>query len=146
MLNKCRIVIMNIVVSLILFVLPVIQGATFAFLLPTIAIMNTSFNSCQTYDYSNLTSDEKDEIWMRRMRAIQGAVTVASVTEVFIGLTELELLIITMFDSSGASQIVGFMASWITPLTIVPTIALWVFPYLEPQANKGFNSLGNISN
>lgn len=69
------------------FRLPVIQGATFAFLLPTISILSTSFDSCQTYDYANLTKIEKDEIWMTRMRAIQGAVTVASVTEVLIGLT-----------------------------------------------------------
>ncbi|KAL7635327.1 UNVERIFIED_CONTAM: hypothetical protein RMT77_014394 [Armadillidium vulgare] len=106
--------------------LPVIQGATFAFLLPTIAIMNTSFDSCQTYDYANLTSDEKDEIWMRRMRTIQGAVSVASVTEVFIGLT----------------GFVGFMASWITPLTIVPTIALMGLSLFRTAANKASTHWG----
>ncbi|KAB7504217.1 Solute carrier family 23 member 2 [Armadillidium nasatum] len=107
--------------------LPVIQGATFAFLLPTISILSTSFDSCQTYDYANLTNIEKDEIWMTRMRAVQGAVTVASVTEVLIGLT---------------GKLVGYLAHWITPLTIVPTITLMGLSLFRAAAEEAATHWG----
>ncbi|KAB7504752.1 putative nucleobase-ascorbate transporter 9 [Armadillidium nasatum] len=54
--------------------LPIVQGSTFAFLIPTIAIITTSYPTCETYDFGNLTKFERDELWMVRMREIQGAV------------------------------------------------------------------------
>ncbi|RXG51279.1 Solute carrier family 23 member 2, partial [Armadillidium vulgare] len=68
--------------------LPIVQGGTFAFLLPTMAILTTSFDSCQTYDFANMTTADKDDIWMTRIRAIQGAIIISSITQVLIGLTE----------------------------------------------------------
>ncbi|KAB7507704.1 Solute carrier family 23 member 2 [Armadillidium nasatum] len=43
--------------------LPIIQGGTFGFLLPTMAILSSSFPSCDTYNFSNMTLIEKEEVW-----------------------------------------------------------------------------------
>ncbi|RXG51423.1 Solute carrier family 23 member 2 [Armadillidium vulgare] len=126
--------------------LPVIQGATFAFLLPTIAIMNTSFDSCQTYDYANLTSFEKDEIWMRRMRAIQGAVTVASVTEVFIGLTGL-LLGLSLFRTAANKASTHWGISLMTASLFVlfsQYLSRFVIPVQRWKNNKFFVAIYKI--
>ncbi|KAL7635311.1 UNVERIFIED_CONTAM: hypothetical protein RMT77_014378 [Armadillidium vulgare] len=106
--------------------LPIVQGGTFAFLLPTMAILTTSFDSCQTYDFANMTTADKDDIWMTRIRAIQGAIIISSITQVLIGLT----------------GIVGYIASWITPLTIVPTVTLVGLSLFRPATDKAATHWG----
>ncbi|KAL7635456.1 UNVERIFIED_CONTAM: hypothetical protein RMT77_014525 [Armadillidium vulgare] len=88
--------------------LPIIQGGTFSFLLPAIAILTSSFPPCSDFNIANMTQPERDEVWMTRMREIQGAIIVSSLFQVIIGFT-------------GA---IGLLISVITPLTIVPTITL----------------------
>ncbi|RXG56807.1 hypothetical protein Avbf_05013 [Armadillidium vulgare] len=66
--------------------LPIIQGGTFTFIIPTIAIITTSFPSCEKYDFGNLTQTEKDEVWMPRMREIQGAIIVSSLFQVILAI------------------------------------------------------------
>uniref|UniRef100_H2YFV8 Solute carrier family 23 member 2 n=1 Tax=Ciona savignyi TaxID=51511 RepID=H2YFV8_CIOSA len=74
--------------------LPIVQGAAFSFLTPAIAIMNSV----------SIPAD----FWKIRMVQVQGAIMVASCTQVFLGLTGL----------------VGLLMSRIGPLTIAPTITL----------------------
>jgi nucleobase transporter 1/2 len=102
--------------------LPVIQGATFTFLVPTLAILSLPSWSCPT-DFqviagrernstfrhlSRVSEEEYTEVWQSRMREIQGAIIVSSCVEVFLGLT----------------GIMGLLLRFITPLSIVPTISL----------------------
>ena len=72
--------------------LPIVQGGTFSFLVPTIAILSLPANKCpaeftnnsNTWP-SNYTEDEITEEWQRRMREVQGAIIVASILQVVIG-------------------------------------------------------------
>ncbi|EDO43651.1 predicted protein [Nematostella vectensis] len=87
--------------------LPIVQGATFAFLAPTGAILNL-YGECPAQT-GNLTAAEYDEIsWKPRMREIQGAIMVASLFQILIGFTGM----------------VGFLLRFIGPLTIAPTVTL----------------------
>lgn len=88
--------------------LPIIQGANFAYVAPSITILATSFPPCDTLDLSSLTEDEKREQWQIRMRELQGAIAVSAVLQVFLGL-------------SGA---VGILMRFVTPLTIVPSVTM----------------------
>ncbi|XP_003738546.1 solute carrier family 23 member 2 [Galendromus occidentalis] len=89
--------------------LPIIQGSTFTFLVPIIAIMSLPQWECPDPEsISNLTMTEADELWMPRMREIQGAIIAASAFEFIAGLAGL----------------VGLLLRFITPLAITPTIAL----------------------
>ncbi|KAL7635587.1 UNVERIFIED_CONTAM: hypothetical protein RMT77_014656 [Armadillidium vulgare] len=106
--------------------LPIVQGSTFAFLIPTIAIITTSYPTCESYDFGNLTKFERDELWMVRMRDIQGAIMVSSLFQVIIGFT-------------GA---VGFLLNWISPLTIVPTITLVGLSLFKAAADKAAGQWG----
>ncbi|RXG61304.1 Nucleobase-ascorbate transporter 2 [Armadillidium vulgare] len=106
--------------------LPIIQGGTFTFIVPTIAIITTSFPSCDKYDFGNLTQTEKDEVWMPRMREIQGAIIVSSLFQVIIGCT----------------GVVGFVLSWISPLAVVPTISLVGLSLFKTAADKAASQWG----
>ncbi|XP_063610050.1 solute carrier family 23 member 1-like [Penaeus indicus] len=88
--------------------LPIIQGGDFAYLVPTISILTTSFASCETLPLGNMTETAKEAVWQGRFNEIQGALTVAAVVQVLLGFT-------------GA---IGFVLTWITPLAIVPTVTL----------------------
>ncbi|XP_045604321.1 solute carrier family 23 member 1 isoform X2 [Procambarus clarkii] len=88
--------------------LPIIQGANFAYLMPTITILSMSFPSCDSLDLKNMTASQKEEEWQIRMREIQGAITVSALFQVFVGYTGL----------------VGMIMRWVTPLTIIPTITM----------------------
>ncbi|XP_038077946.1 solute carrier family 23 member 1-like isoform X2 [Patiria miniata] len=99
--------------------LPIVQGGTFSFLGPALTILalegecpsntgipsNESMNA--TEDPSDMVIDE-NELWMSRMRVVQGSIMVASIVEVIIGFTGL----------------IGIMLRYIGPLTIAPTITL----------------------
>ena len=85
--------------------MPIVQGGTFSFLVPTIAILSLPGNKCpaeftekiinettnvtikdaNTWSNSSYTEDEITEEWQKRMREVQGAIIVASIFQVIIG-------------------------------------------------------------
>eukprot|EP00795_Rhopilema_esculentum_P006412 gene6412-11852_t len=123
--------------------LPIVQGGTFTFVAPTIAIMSlrgpcpeavklattarpalnltTTASVLITSMMPNSTatgshgSASLDEEWKIRMREIQGAIMVSALAQVFIGF----------------SGLMGLIIRFIGPLTIVPTIALVGLPLFE---------------
>lgn len=67
--------------------LPIIQGGSFAFIVPALAILNQPEWKCPpTAVISALTPEARTELWQRRIRELQGAIIVASLVEVAIGL------------------------------------------------------------
>lgn len=72
--------------------LPIIQGGTFSFLVPTFAILSLEHNKCPANFASegwgpDMSAEDKSEQWMRRMREVQGAIIVASIFQVVLGFT-----------------------------------------------------------
>nr|XP_057932378.1 solute carrier family 23 member 1 [Doryrhamphus excisus] len=100
--------------------LPILQGGTFSFITPTIAILSLPKWQCPVPQgpamlsmhlqngTSPLQMENSDEVWMSRMREIQGAILVSSLVQIMLGLTGL----------------VGFVLKYIGPLAIAPTISL----------------------
>lgn len=90
--------------------LPLVQGGTISFLVPTLAILNLEKWKCPDPSIiAQMSADDKTELWQVRMREISGAIAVASLFQVFIG----------------ATGLVGkFAVKVITPLTITPCIGL----------------------
>ncbi|KAK1167191.1 hypothetical protein AOXY_G11870 [Acipenser oxyrinchus oxyrinchus] len=93
--------------------LPILQGGTFSFITPTLAILALPEWRCpditeMLVNTTNNTEFNRDEIWKPRMREIQGAILVASLLQLVLGFTGL----------------VGFVLRCIGPLTIAPTITL----------------------
>ncbi|XP_076352590.1 solute carrier family 23 member 1-like [Tachypleus tridentatus] len=89
--------------------LPIIQGPLSAFLAPIFAILSLPQWKCPSEEEMlSATEEELQEIWQIRMREIQGAIIVASIFEIVIGL----------------SGVIGIILQWLTPLVIVPTISL----------------------
>ncbi|XP_064100264.1 solute carrier family 23 member 1-like isoform X2 [Macrobrachium nipponense] len=88
--------------------LPIVQGGTFSFLVPTIAILVSGYPRCESLSLHNMTESERQEVWQVRMREVQGAIIVSSLLQVVLGFTGL----------------VGIVVAWITPLAITPTVAL----------------------
>jgi nucleobase transporter 1/2 len=89
--------------------LPIIQGGTFSFLAPAIAICGMA--------------GVKDAGFAVKMAHIQGAVIVGSLVEIFLGY----------------SGLVGRLTRLVGPVTIAPTIALIglsLFPFGAPEAGK----------
>ena len=54
-------------------------------MVPTFAIIENSFKSCEEIDLSQLSQENRTELWQERMRMIQGAIIVASIFQVVIG-------------------------------------------------------------
>lgn len=74
-----------------------------------LAILNLPQWKCPNPDRMNaMSSDERTELWQLRMREISGAIAVSAVFQLVIGFT----------------GFVGKLLKIITPLTIVPTVAL----------------------
>ena len=67
--------------------LPIVQGGTFSFLVPTKAILETSFTACKNIDLSSMTADARTELWQERMVIVQGAIIVSSLLQIIIGFT-----------------------------------------------------------
>lgn len=105
--------------------LPIVQAGTFALLVPTLSYFNLPQWKCpdnivpsgtlgnQSLAMSNETyievgSPEHKEIWMSRLREIQGSIMFAALFEIFLG----------------ASGIVGKLLKYIGPLSICPTVTL----------------------
>jgi len=88
--------------------LPIVQGGTFSFIVPTLAILSTSFAPCEEVYARNLTQPELTEEWQVRMREVQGAIVVSSLAQMLIGFT----------------GVIGMLLMYITPLVIAPTVCL----------------------
>ncbi|KAF7988867.1 hypothetical protein HCN44_007177 [Aphidius gifuensis] len=80
--------------------LPLVQGGTISFLVPTLAILNLPQWKCPSSEIMNsMTSDNRTELWQLRMRELSGAIAVSALFQVFIGLF----------------GIVGYLLKFITP-------------------------------
>ncbi|XP_030645635.1 solute carrier family 23 member 2 [Chanos chanos] len=99
--------------------LPILQGGTFTFITPTLAILalpkwqcpdtvSTLHPNSTPTAAADVPLVDKDEVWKVRMREIQGAILVASLLQIVLGLTGL----------------VGLVLRFIGPLAIAPTINL----------------------
>ena len=91
--------------------LPIIQGGTFSFLGPTIAIVTMASlkDDAIAASLGNLAGDELiRETWQIRLQHVQGAVIMGAIAEIVIGY----------------SGLVGKMLRFVGPITIAPTIAL----------------------
>ncbi|XP_058622298.1 solute carrier family 23 member 2 isoform X2 [Onychostoma macrolepis] len=96
--------------------LPILQGGTFTFITPTLAILALPKWRCpdtSATPHLNATDSaallvDADEVWKVRIREIQGAILVASMLQLVLGL----------------SGLVGLVLRFIGPLAIAPTINL----------------------
>ncbi|KAI7812037.1 solute carrier family 23 member 2 [Triplophysa rosa] len=94
--------------------LPILQGGTFTFITPTLAILALPKWRCPDASAApnhNATVSvlaDSDEVWKARIREIQGAILVASMLQLVLGL----------------SGLVGLVLRFIGPLAIAPTINL----------------------
>ena len=78
--------------------LPIIQGGTFSFFVPTFAILSLPGFLCpedfdmknRKWTRANMTYDEKTEEWQIRMREIQGAICVSAIFQVVMGFSGME--------------------------------------------------------
>lgn len=78
-------------------------------MVPTLAILNLPQWKCPSpAEMLTFSAEEKIEIWQLRMRELSGAIAVSAVVQVIIGYTGL----------------IGKILKIVTPLTIVPTVAL----------------------
>ncbi|CAH0381091.1 unnamed protein product [Bemisia tabaci] len=89
--------------------LPIVQGGTISFLVPTLAILHLPEWKCPSSDYiKSLSPDDRTELWQVRMRELSGAIAVSALFQVFIG----------YFGC------MGIILRYVTPLTIVPTVSM----------------------
>jgi nucleobase transporter 1/2 len=65
--------------------LPIIQGGSFSFLIPSLAILSLPEWECPV-TLEGLTDEEKAELWQARIREIQGAIIVSAAFELLFGL------------------------------------------------------------
>ncbi|XP_077195326.1 solute carrier family 23 member 1-like [Paroedura picta] len=104
--------------------LPILQGGTFAFLTPSLAMLSLPDWKCPAWTQNatqvDATSPEFIEVWQKRMRELQGAIMVASCFQIFVGF----------------SGLIGFLMRFIGPLTIAPTISLVALPLFESAGNE----------
>lgn len=89
--------------------LPIVQGGTISFLVPTLAILNLPQWRCPDEATMNaMSSENRTELWQVRMRELSGAIAVSAIVQVLIGLF----------------GVMGIILKYVTPLTIVPTVSL----------------------
>ncbi|KAI1888586.1 hypothetical protein AGOR_G00186690 [Albula goreensis] len=94
--------------------LPILQGGTFSYITPTLAILALPKWRCPEstdlaqFNTTAISHIDPDEVWKSRMREIQGAILVASLLQLVLGL----------------SGLVGLVLKFIGPLAIAPTINL----------------------
>ncbi|XP_015121949.1 solute carrier family 23 member 2 isoform X1 [Diachasma alloeum] len=107
--------------------LPLVQGGTISFLVPTLAILNLPQWKCPPEtELSAMSSEERTELWQIRMRELSGAIAVSALFQVFIGFF----------------GIVGDLLKFITPLTITPTVALVGLSLFENAAETASQHWG----
>ncbi|XP_078424339.1 xan_ur_permease domain-containing protein isoform X2 [Cetorhinus maximus] len=92
--------------------LPILQGGTFSFLTPTVAMLSLPQYKCPEWTYNKTLVNVSDpifiEVWQTRIREVQGAIMVAACFQIVVGF----------------SGLIGFLMRYIGPLTIAPTISL----------------------
>ncbi|XP_075973954.1 solute carrier family 23 member 2 [Anticarsia gemmatalis] len=89
--------------------LPIVQGGTISFLVPTLAILNLPVWKCPSdEDLAAMTSDGQREVWTSRMCELSGAIAVSALFQVIFGYF----------------GVIGSFLRFVTPLTIAPTVAL----------------------
>ncbi|XP_063362401.1 solute carrier family 23 member 2 [Cydia amplana] len=89
--------------------LPIVQGGTISFLVPTLAILGLPAWRCPpTEELAAMTDEERRVVWTTRMCELSGAIAVSALFQVFLGYF----------------GVIGSMLKFVTPLTIAPTVAL----------------------
>lgn len=89
--------------------LPIVQGGTISFLVPTLAILSLPQWKCPSDQVIEAMSPEdRTELWQVRMRELSGAIAVSAIAQMVIGYF----------------GIIGSILKYVTPLTIVPTVSL----------------------
>lgn len=107
--------------------LPIVQGGTISFLVPTLAILSLPQWKCPSVnEISQMDDDEREELWQIRMRELSGAIAISALLQVFIGYTGL----------------VGKILKYVTPLTIVPTVSLVGLTLFEHAASSASKHWG----
>lgn len=103
--------------------LPILQGGTFAFVAPSLAMLSLPAWKCPEWTLNaslvNTSSPEFTEEWQKRIRELQGAVMVASCIQMLVGF----------------SGLIGYLMRFIGPLTIAPTISLVALPLFDSASN-----------
>ncbi|XP_056016271.1 solute carrier family 23 member 1-like isoform X2 [Ostrea edulis] len=116
--------------------LPIVQGATSAFMVPVFALMSQPEwrcpfhdiskemeNSTGTIDLPEIGSEEHRAMWKSRLNVVSGSIMVASSFQILLGLTGM----------------VGFLLRFIGPITIcavTSSIGLSVFPIASSYASQ----------
>ncbi|XP_017461274.1 PREDICTED: solute carrier family 23 member 2 [Rhagoletis zephyria] len=107
--------------------LPIVQGGTISFLVPTLAILSLPQWKCPAVaEIEALDEDERKELWQMRMRELSGAIAVSALVQVVLGYTGL----------------VGKILRFVTPLTIVPTVSLVGLTLFEHAADTASKHWG----
>ncbi|XP_058390763.1 solute carrier family 23 member 1-like [Diceros bicornis minor] len=110
--------------------LPIFQGGTIGFVVPSMAMLSLPDWMCPewTLDASqvNTSSPEFTEEWQKRIRELQGAIMVASCVQILVGF----------------SGLIGFLMRFIGPLTVTPTIFLLALPLFDCAANDAGSHWG----
>lgn len=103
--------------------LPILQGGTFAFVAPSLAMLSLPTWKCPEWTLNasqvNTSSPEFTEEWQKRIRELQGVIMVASCVQMLVGF----------------SGLIGFLMRFIGPLTIAPTISLVALPLFDSASN-----------
>uniref|UniRef100_W8C4N8 Solute carrier family 23 member 2 n=2 Tax=Ceratitis capitata TaxID=7213 RepID=W8C4N8_CERCA len=107
--------------------LPIVQGGTISFLVPTLAILSLPQWKCPAVEaIEALEEDERKNLWQTRMRELSGAIAVSALVQVVLGYTGL----------------VGKILRFVTPLTIVPTVSLVGLTLFEHAADTASKHWG----
>ncbi|XP_036086767.1 solute carrier family 23 member 1 isoform X2 [Rousettus aegyptiacus] len=110
--------------------LPILQGGTFAFVAPSLAMLSLPAWKCPEWTFNasqvNTSSPEFIEEWQKRIRELQGAIMVASCVQMLVGF----------------SGVIGFLMRFIGPLTIAPTISLVALPLFDSAGSNAGSHWG----
>ncbi|XP_065338002.1 solute carrier family 23 member 1 [Cloeon dipterum] len=89
--------------------LPIVQGSSFGFLAPALALLNLPKWQCPPQEeLLQMSAEDRRALWQVRINEISGAILVASLFQMLIGF----------------GGLIGSVLKYITPLTIAPTVAL----------------------
>ncbi|PSN43429.1 Solute carrier family 23 member 1 [Blattella germanica] len=107
--------------------MPIVQGGTISFLVPTLAILNLPQWQCPPQqELEAMSPENRTELWQVRMRELSGAIAVSAILQAAIGLL----------------GIVGVLLKYVTPLTIVPTVSLVGLSLFEDAAEAASQHWG----
>ncbi|XP_033331229.2 solute carrier family 23 member 1 [Megalopta genalis] len=107
--------------------LPLVQGGTISFLVPTLAILNLPQWKCPAPEVMNeMSAENRTELWQVRMRELSGAIAVSALFQVVVGF----------------GGIIGYLLKFITPLTIAPTVSLVGLSLFENAADAASQHWG----